>query len=148
MAELIMAVIGGAMMEDGSDISGSGGYSPLSWLLRASEKSIALGEALGRRGPDAPSSRGEHSVLRLTRGEDDRLAGAGGVIGKIADVPGRGSRPVSGLTLEVPLVVLGKRGLVLWPVVLAHDASSFSRSSWGRGLPLPLLEQLRDLDLL
>jgi hypothetical protein len=69
------------------------------------------------------------SILRLTRREDDRLAGAGRVIGKIADVPGRGDGPVPSLTLEMALVVLGKRGLVLGPVVLAHGVSSFSSSS-------------------
>jgi hypothetical protein len=63
------------------------------------------------------------------RREDDWLAGAGGVIGKIADVPWRGNRPVSGLTFRMPLFVLGKRGLVFRPVVLAHGVSSFSCSS-------------------
>jgi hypothetical protein len=63
------------------------------------------------------------------RRKDDRLAGAGGIIGKIADVPGGGNRPVSGLTPRMTLLVLGKRGLVLWPVVLAHGDSSFSCSS-------------------
>jgi hypothetical protein len=62
-------------------------------------------------------------------GEDDGLAGAGSVIGKVADVSGRGSRPVSGLSLDMPLAILGKWGLVLGPVVLAHGVSSFSCSN-------------------
>jgi hypothetical protein len=63
------------------------------------------------------------------RGKGDRLARAGGVIGKVADVPGRGKGPVAGLPLRMALVVLGKRGLVLGPVVLTHGVSSFSCSS-------------------
>jgi hypothetical protein len=63
------------------------------------------------------------------RREDDGLARAGSVIGEIADVAGRGHRPVSRLAFEMTLVVLGKRWLVLGPVVLGHGVSSFSCSS-------------------
>jgi hypothetical protein len=63
------------------------------------------------------------------RREDDWLARAGRIIGKIADVSRGGDGPVSGLTLRMALVVLWKRGLVLRPVVLAHGVSSFSCSS-------------------
>jgi hypothetical protein len=67
------------------------------------------------------------SILLLVRREGDGRAG--GVIGKVADVPGGGNGPVSGLTGAAALVVLGKRGLVLGPVVLGHGVSSFSLSS-------------------
>jgi hypothetical protein len=63
------------------------------------------------------------------RREDDGLARSGSVIGKMADVAGRGHRPVSRLALEMTLVVLGKRWLVLGPVVLGHGVSSFSCST-------------------
>jgi hypothetical protein len=66
--------------------------------------------------------------FRVAGWKHDRLAGTGGVIGKIADVARSGYRPVSGLALVVPLVVLGKRRLVLGPVMLGHEVSSFSRS--------------------